>query len=633
MTEAHYTIGIAGHIDHGKTSLTKALTNVDTDRLKEEKERGVSIELGFAPLQLPSGKRVGVIDVPGHERFIRQMIAGAAGIDVVILVIAADEGIMPQTREHFDIIRFLGIKQGIIALTKKDLVEEDWLELVTAEVQEWVQDSFLQDAPIIPLSAHSGEGIDNLLKAIEEGLTKIPEREIAEPFRMPIDRVFTIKGAGAVVTGTVYEGKVSEGDLVEIFPLGEKVKVRQIHVHHELVNAAYAGQRTAINLSGVDFKEMERGYSLTAPDYFKKTDRLDIQLKMLSDLDFNIKQRTRIRLHIATSEVMGKIIFYDRNEIEPGQEVLCQLQLEEEIIAKPGDPFILRRLSPSTTIGGGQVLSPYGVRRKFGDKSVELLALLQGGDEWSMLQYVLAETGFAAKEEIDFNLAFGSERLEKVIDKFEGEGRLTLFNEFVVLQDAVKDWTDQLKTTLMKYHKDHPMRIGIKKSELRSKLYSMLPDRLWREFIQWLKSHNIIEEIDENIKLRSHRPTLPDSLKQSVERMIITLRKEEISVSAWEELAKKAGLKQAEIMEVKIYLLEQQNFVKMGPDFIVDRTVYQNEIKNLQKQLPKETAFTTPQVKELLGLSRKYLIPFLESLDEEGYTKRFENERKWLKEL
>src|SRR5699024_2751924 len=225
--ETHYTIGIAGHIDHGKTSLTKRLTNIDTDRLKEEKERGVSIELGFAPLQLPSGMQVGVVDVPGHERFIRQMIAGAAGIDLVILVIAADEGIMPQTREHFDIIRFLGIEKGIIALTKSDLVDEEWIEMVSEEVAGWVEGSFLEASPIIPVSSQTGDGIDLLRKTIEQELDSVPERETSEAFRMPVDRVFTKKGAGAVVTGTIYEGEISEGDTVEVFPLGEKVKIRQ----------------------------------------------------------------------------------------------------------------------------------------------------------------------------------------------------------------------------------------------------------------------------------------------------------------------------------------------------------------------------------------------------------------------
>lgn len=630
--ENHFTLGIAGHIDHGKTSLTKKLTNVDTDRLKEEKERGVSIELGFAPLELPSGQRVSVVDVPGHERFIRQMIAGAAGIDLVILVIAADEGVMPQTREHFDIIRFLGIERGIIALTKMDLVDTDWLEMVQEEVREWVQESFLEEAPIIPVSAHTGEGIPTLVSTIEEMISTIPERDTSEPFRMPIDRVFTKKGAGAVVTGTVYEGQITEGDVVEVFPLGEKVKIRQINVHHAQVPTAYAGQRAALNLSGVDFKEMERGYSLTEPDYFRKTDRLDISFHMLAHHDFTLKQRSRIRLHIATSEIMGKIVFYDRNELEPGDEALCQLQLEEEIIAKPGDPFILRRLSPSTTLGGGKVLSPYGVKRKYGEKSVELLNLLKGGDEWQMLQYVLAENGYSTIEEIDFQLAFGYERLRSIIEKYEESKQVKLFGEFVIIQDTLKEWTDKLKVLLMKYHKEHPMRNGMKKSEVKSKLFPSVSDRLWKEYIQYLRKESVIEEIGEMVKLRSHAPQIPAAIKNAVGKIMDTINNEGLTVTNWDELVKKAGIKPGDSGEVKAYLLDQPDFVSMGPDFVVNAEVYKQTIERLKQQLPQDMPFSTPQVKEILGFSRKYLIPFLESLDEHGITKRLENERIWIRQ-
>ncbi len=631
--ENHFTIGIAGHIDHGKTTLTKKLTNVDTDRLKEEKERGVSIELGFAPLQLPSGMQVGVVDVPGHERFIRQMIAGAAGIDLVILVIAADEGVMPQTREHFDIIRFLGIERGIVALTKKDLVEAEWLEMVTEEVREWVEGSFLEGAPILSVSSHTGDGIPELLQTIEANLATIPERDTAEPFRMPIDRVFTIKGAGAVVTGTIYEGQVSEGDIVEVYPLGERVKIRQLNVHHNTVTTAYAGQRAALNLGGIDFKVMERGFALTAPDYFRKTDRLDIRFQMLAHHDFKLKQRTRVRLHIGTSELMAKIIFFDRNELDPGDEVLCQLQLEEEIIAKPGDPFIVRRLSPTTTIGGGQVLSPYGVKRKFGEKTVELLNLLKGGDEWEMLQYVLSETGFATVEEIDFQLAFGMDRLKPLLQRYQEANQLEQFNDYIILADTLKEWTDKLKVTLMKYHKDQPMRVGMKKSELRSKLFPHLTDKLWREYIGWLKSKNIIEETDETVRMRSHKPELPSALRAPVDKMIAALRKEGLAATTYADLAQKAGIKPNQVNEVKAYLMEQENFIPMGPDFIVDAPTYWETVNSLQQQLPQGTPFSTPQVKDILNVSRKYLIPFLESLDDHGLTKRLENERIWIKSI
>ncbi|RKD22707.1 selenocysteine-specific translation elongation factor [Ammoniphilus oxalaticus] len=629
--DTHYTIGIAGHIDHGKTSLTKKLTNIDTDRLKEERERGVSIELGFAPLQLPSGKQVGVVDVPGHERFIRQMIAGAAGIDLVILVIAADEGIMPQTREHFDIIRFLGIEKGIIALTKTDLVDEEWIEMVKDEAREWVEDSFLEDAPIVPVSSQTGTGIEQLLETIETELHSIPERETSEPFRMPIDRVFTKKGAGAVVTGTIYEGEITEGDTVEVFPIGEKVKIRQLNVHHHSVEKAYAGQRTALNLSGIDFKDMERGYALTAPEYFRKTDRIDIHFHMLPHLDFKVKQRMRVRLHIATTEIMGKIIFYDRNELEPGEEALCQLQLEGEIIAKAGDPFILRRLSPTATLGGGKVLSPYGQRRKFGEKSVALLELLNHGDEWEMLQYVLAEDGFSTIEEIDFQLALGQAYLQQLVERYEQEQRVKQFGSYVVLADSVQEWVDRIKTTLMKYHHQHPMRTGMKKSELRSRYFPDLADRLWREFVVNLREEAVVDESDEAISLKKHQPKIPTSIQPTIEKLENTLKKEELTVSSWDDLAKSAGLKQQDIPELKAYLIEQKGYVAMGSDFLVDASVYESAVTRLKEGLPADNPFTPAQVREIISVSRKYLIPFLESLDQRGLTKRVDNERVWIK--
>ena len=632
--ENHFTLGIAGHIDHGKTSLTKKLTNVDTDRLKEEKERSISIELGFAPLVLPSGKQVGVVDVPGHEKFIRQMIAGAAGIDLVLLVVAADEGIMPQTREHMDIIRFLGIDRGIIVLTKKDLVEEEWLEMVAEEVRDWAEDTFLAQAPVISVSSHTGDGIEELLEEIDRNLETIPVRDHSEPFRMPIDRVFTKKGSGAVVTGTVYEGSVSEGDTIEVFPLGEKVKVRQLHVHHQQVNTAYAGQRAAINLGGIDFKELERGHYLTAVDYFNQTDRLDVKFTMLPQLDFKLKQRMRVRLHIATSEVMGKIIFYDRNECDPGDnEVLCQIQLEESIIAKAGDPFVFRRLSPAVTIGGGRVLSPYGVRRKFGESSIKLLELLKDADHGSMLRYVLADNGFIGIEEADHQLALGKDQLEELVDEYEGTGTVKRFGEYIVDTNSLQEWTNQVKATLMKHHQDYPMRTGMKKSELRSKRFPQITDKLWREFVQWFRSSNIIEETDETVRLRTHQPGIPASLRAKAEQLLGSIKQEGLAVTEWSEAIKKHGIPLSEANEIKAYYVEQNQLVSMSPELMVESAVYHQSVRELQKNTELGDSFTTPQVKETLGVSRKYLIPFLESLDEQGITKRIENERIWLKRL
>src|SRR3954451_2388835 len=347
MSKCYFTIGMAGHIDHGKTSLTKALTNVDTDRLKEEKERQISIELGFAPLYEDGDIQISVIDVPGHERFIRQMIAGVAGIDLVVLVVAADEGVMPQTREHLEILKFLGVKSGLVAITKIDRVEEEFVELVKEDIFEELQGTVFEQAPYVLVDSISLKGIEELKTMIIETLKNQEMRDIRGALRLPIDQVFTVKGQGTVVRGTVYEGSVEEGQLLKVMPKGLDVRARQIQVHHHSANQAFAGQRAAINLSGVAKEELERGDVLVSSEHFIVTKTIDVAIHLVSDLDYMVKQRMPIKCHIGTAEVMGRIVFFDRNEIETeNEEILCQLRLDDEIVTKRGDRFILRRPSP-----------------------------------------------------------------------------------------------------------------------------------------------------------------------------------------------------------------------------------------------------------------------------------------------
>ena len=328
MEKRYFTIGMAGHIDHGKTSLTKALTNVDTDRLKEEKERQISIELGFAPLYEDDEIQISVIDVPGHERFIRQMIAGVAGIDLVVLVVAADEGVMPQTREHLDILKFLGVKNGLVAISKIDRVDEEFIELVKDDILEELTGSVFEGAPFVLVDSLSKKGIDELKDLIIKTLKEQEMRDAKGAFRLPIDQVFTVKGQGTVVRGTVYEGTVEEGQTLKIMPEGLEVKARQIQVHHKQAQKAYAGQRTAINLSGVSKEDLERGDVLVSSEHFIVTKTVDVAIRVVEDLDHMVKQRMPIKLHIGTTEVMGRIVFFDRNELkEENGEILCQLRL------------------------------------------------------------------------------------------------------------------------------------------------------------------------------------------------------------------------------------------------------------------------------------------------------------------
>ena len=365
---------MAGHIDHGKTSLTKALTNVDTDRLKEEKERQISIELGFAPLYEDEEIQISVIDVPGHERFIRQMIAGVAGIDLVVLVVAGDEGVMPQTREHLDILGFLGIRNGIVAITKIDRVDEEFVDLVKDDIFEELQGTVFENSPFVLVDSLSMKGIDELKNLIVDTLKEQEMRDVKGAFRLPIDQVFTVKGQGTVVRGTVYEGSVEEGQTLMIMPKGIEVRGRQLQVHHKPAKKAFAGQRVAINLSNVTKEDLERGDVVVSSEHFNVTRTIDVAIRVVEDLDYMVKQRMPIKCHIGTAEVMGRIVFFDRNDLkEENGEILCQLRLEHEIVTKRGDRFIIRRPSPQETIGGGWVIDPRGEKYRFGVQTIEEL--------------------------------------------------------------------------------------------------------------------------------------------------------------------------------------------------------------------------------------------------------------------
>ncbi|MGE5679044.1 MAG: selenocysteine-specific translation elongation factor, partial [Pseudomonadota bacterium] len=342
-------IGTAGHIDHGKTTLIKALTGRDTDRLREEKERGISIELGFTYFDLPSGRRAGIIDVPGHEKFIKNMLAGAGGIDVVVFVIAADEGVMPQTREHLNILSLLKVKKGIIALTKKDMVDEEWLDMIIEQVRDEVQDSFLKDAKIIPVSSTTGEGLKELIAEIDTVTEVVEEKDTHEVFRLPVDRVFTITGFGTVVTGTLISGSISEGDRVEIYPGRSETRVRSIQVHEKSVKTAYAGQRVAVNIANVKLDEIARGDILAKPGSMEPTMMLDARLEMLKSDDKSIDNRDRLRFYHGTSEIMCRVVLLDREELEPGDSAFVQLRLEEETACMKGDRFVIRTYSPMLT--------------------------------------------------------------------------------------------------------------------------------------------------------------------------------------------------------------------------------------------------------------------------------------------
>ena len=387
-------LGTAGHIDHGKTTLIKALTGVDCDRLKEEKERGITIELGFTSMALPSGSEISIVDVPGHEKFVHHMVAGATGLDLVALVIAADEGIMPQTREHLDICKLLRVKKGLVALTKIDLVEKDWLDLVKEEVHDFVKGTFLEGAAIVPLSSTTGEGLPAFLAEVDRLAQEVEERSPEGLFRLPIDRVFTIKGFGTVVTGTIISGTASIGDTLEVLPGGLEAKVRGIQAHGNSVESATAGLRAGINLQGLETGDIDRGNVLVLSQTLKPTAVLDVVFQLLPSAPRPLKHRTRIRLHLGTAEVLGRVIPLAREEVKPGGEAFMQIRLEKPIVALPGDHFVIRSYSPLLTIGGGEVLDAFPSRHKRLSQQVkEEMEILEKGSDDEKIRIRLLKTG------------------------------------------------------------------------------------------------------------------------------------------------------------------------------------------------------------------------------------------------
>ena len=485
-------LGTAGHIDHGKTSLVRVLTGIDTDRLKEEKARGITIELGFAHMSLPNGTRIGIVDVPGHEKFVRHMVAGATGVDLVALVVAADEGIMPQTREHMEICELLGVRHGLVILTKVDLTDPEWLELVEEDVAEFVSGTFLEDSPVIHFSAISGQGADDVRQAVAEVAGQVEDRQSGSLFRMPLDRVFTMKGFGTVVTGTAVSGQIKVGEEVQIYPGGERAKVRGIQVHNQAVEEVSSGLRTAINLQGLERDSVLRGEVLAPPDTLQPSRRMDVWVQYLSSMEKPLKNRAQVRFHVGTSENLGRLLLLDAEELAPGQSGPAQMLLEEDVVCLAGDRFVLRSYSPVRTIGGGEIMNPVPHRHKrFNEKVLADLAVLREKDpEKSLL--VLIDSA-AAK-------GVTSQALAGLIDLPAKQIKQAL-SQLLTRQDAItydKDrgriigrrTFDQLAERVLEilkvFHQQYPLRPGLPKEELKTrvkglsdaKLLSFLLDRV-----------------------------------------------------------------------------------------------------------------------------------------------------------
>lgn len=627
MSKRYFTIGMAGHIDHGKTSLTKALTNVDTDRLKEEKERQISIELGFAPLYEDEELQISVVDVPGHERFIRQMIAGVAGIDLVVLVVAADEGVMPQTREHLDILGFLGIRSGIIAITKIDRVEEDFIELVKDDILGELKDTVFENAPFMMVDSLSKKGISELKERIIDTLKEQEMRDVKGAFRLPIDQVFTVKGQGTVVRGTVYEGTVEEGQQLRVLPSGLEVRARQLQVHHQPAKKAFAGQRAAINLSGISRDELERGEVLVSSEHFIVTNTIDVAIRVVEDLDHLVKQRTPIKCHIGTAEVMGRIVFFDRNELkEDNGEILCQLRLDEKIVTKRGDRFIVRRPSPQETIGGGWVIDPRGNKYRFGQQTMEELEKKKAGTPIERMNAALYEAKSLTIEELIKRTALDE---QSILTNLKDDQFVKISNKEYALTSVIDFIKEDIKDRLEDYHAENPMRPGMYKAELLQTLQTTFSKSLLEFIIDNGISKGLFVRKDQYISLFAFSPHVPKSWEKRTETLVNELKKDGFQVAYLNDYLKKAGIPDSISIELKRFLEDQGVIVMLDDQYAWYGEHFAEAVRKLKEHTEDE--FEVSQAKEAVELSRKYLIPFLERLDALGYTKRIENKRIWKK--
>jgi selenocysteine-specific elongation factor len=630
----HLIIGTAGHVDHGKTALVRAMTGVDTDRLKEEKERGISIELGFAFLNLPGGRRAGIVDVPGHERFIKNMLAGAGGFDLVLLVIAADEGVMPQTREHLDIIQLLQVNKGIVVLTKCDLVDDEWLDLVKEDVKDFLKGTVLEEAPVVTVSAVTRKGIPELLELIAMAIEEVdPKAGQGQP-RLPVDRVFTITGFGTVVTGTLHSGIIKVGENVEVQPEGLTARVRSVQVHGEKVESAEAGQRVAVNLAGLEIEQIERGSVVTGPKMIKPSQRLDVRLLLLKSAARSLKNRTRVRFYLGTRETLGRVVLLDREELEPGSMVYAQIVLEDLAVPVKGDRFVIRSYSPMRTIGGGTVIDPSPKRKhkRFRDEVLNALTTRERGTPAEIVQHYLdgnnsllvpaevaAGTSLQENEVLE---AAGTLSDEKKVRLIRGDGKT-----YLVSTDVYTRWLEDIKKLLISYHREFPLRDGYPKEELRSRKFQSLSTKVFQMILLEMEKDGDLKILPQVVAVKDFE-TAPDTeQKKQIQQIRQIMKESDFLPPSWAELSRTVGLSDAKGLELLQYLLRTGGLVKITEDLYFQKEVLLEAITKVTSYLREKGEITVGELRDLLKTSRKYALPLLEYFDREKLTRRVGDKR------
>ncbi len=627
-------LGTAGHIDHGKTTLVKAVTGINTDRLKEEQERGITIELGFASLDLPSGQHVGIVDVPGHEKFVKHMVAGATGIDIVAMIIAADEGVMPQTREHLEICILLDVKFGFVVLTKTDLVDEEWLELVIEDIHDFVRGTFLEGSPVVPVSSITGQGIPEFVNTLDSFCEKIPSRSSTGLFRLPVDRVFTMKGFGTVITGTLISGSISVGDSIMIYPSQIISKVRGIQVHNESVMRAEAGMRTAINFQGLEKHVVSRGDVLSVPDALMTSYMVDVSLIFLKSNKKAIKNRTRIRFHTGTSEILGLLILLDREKLEPGETAVAQIRLDTPVALVKEDRYVLRSYSPVRTIGGGEILNPVPMKHKRNRpeviRSLESLREL-APDEVTVLH--IRESGYTGVSFAGLKVMTNTadKQLDNILQQFLSSQQIILVdreNRTYVHRETLDDLKNEAMDFLTKYHQSNPLKAGMPREELKSRLPSPVGIKLYNLLVNAMIKEGLIVQEEENVRLSTHQVSLKADQTVIRDKLLKIYKESGLTPPNLKELPKTLDVEPSGLRDVLNLLTKEGRIVKVNEELYFDSSAIDHLKEQLVSYLKKHEEISTPDFKNMTGLSRKYLIPLIEYFDSKNVTIRIGDIRK-----
>ncbi len=632
MNDQFLILGTAGHIDHGKTTLVKALTGKDTDVHKEEKERGITIDIGFAPFTLPDGRRVGVIDVPGHERFVRNMLAGAGGIDLILLVIDANEGIMPQTEEHLHILEMLHVQKGIIVLTKRDTVEEDWLAMVEEEVRERLRETFLADAPLLAVSAAKGVGIESLRAEIGRLASEVLPREVSAPLRLPVDRVFSVAGFGTVATGTVYAGQVEVGDIVEVLPKGVQARVRHIQVHGESAERAQAGQRAALNLAGVERADLERGMVIAQKGLYRQTERIDVRLRLLESSPRALTNRMRVRFYIGSSEAIGRVSILDRDELLPGADALVQLQLESPIVCAPNDRFIIRTFSPMLTIGGGSVIDPHPVREHRRRRDYVLEELTQrelGGPERLVLDALAAEPGLSLRElaeRVNATEAVVSDWLAPLL----ADRQVTAVADGYVGTDWALQLFDAVEAKIRAHFGKEKYQISVPKAQVLSQLEQKLKPKLFDALLSAEIANDRFALRRDKLSITGYQVPFTLREQELLSKIEALYAQKEYYPPSFDEVKQETGAFEKTLAGLYHYLRETGVLIEIGEGVHLLAATLLRAKELIEVHFRQSGPFGVADFRDWVGTSRKFAVLILEYFDEVKVCRRVGDKRELL---